>query len=93
VASRLCELIELHSFPPAKPGGKPLHITTSIGVVSGAPNLGDDYVERFMARAHAAHYAAKRSGRNRVRTWDETMGLLSDDNHQIAGLGETAKYT
>jgi diguanylate cyclase (GGDEF)-like protein len=93
VASRLCELIELHSFPPAKPGGKPLHITTSIGVVSGAPNLGDDYVARFMARADAALYAAKRSGRNRVRTWDETMGLLSDDNHQIAGLGETAKYT
>jgi diguanylate cyclase (GGDEF)-like protein len=98
VASRLCELIELHSFPPAKPGGKPLHITTSIGVVSGAPDLSDDYVARFMARADSALYAAKRSGRNRVRTWDETMGLLGDDNHQITGLGETAqqraaKYT
>jgi diguanylate cyclase (GGDEF)-like protein len=93
VASRLCELIELHPFPPAKSGGRPLHIKTSIGVVSGAPDLADDYVERFMARADAALYAAKRSGRNRVRTWDETMGLLSDDNHQISGLGETVKYT
>jgi len=92
VASRLCELIELHSFPPAKPGGKPLHITTSIGVVSGAPDLSDDYVARFMARADAALYAAKRSGRNRVRTWDETMGSVADDAHQIPNLSETAQH-
>ena len=92
VASRLCELIELHPFPPAKPGGKPLRITTSIGVVSGSPDLGDDYVALFMARADAALYAAKRSGRNRVRTWAEQMGPVGDDNHQLPGLNESAQH-
>jgi diguanylate cyclase (GGDEF)-like protein len=92
VASRLCELIELHPFPPAKPGGKPLHITTSIGVVSGAPDLADDYVAQFMSRADAALYAAKRSGRNRVRTWDEKMGSVADDPRQLSGLSESAQH-
>ena len=86
VAARLCELIELHPFPPAKPGGKPLRITTSIGVVSGAPDLGDDYVALFMSRADAALYAAKHSGRNRVRTWDEHMG--SGEDGRLLTVGE-----
>jgi diguanylate cyclase (GGDEF)-like protein len=92
VASRLCELVELHPFPPGKPGSKPLHITTSIGVVSGTPDLADDHVALFMSRADAALYAAKRSGRNRVRTWDEKMGGVGDDNHQLSGLADSAQH-
>jgi diguanylate cyclase (GGDEF)-like protein len=92
VATRLCELVELHPFPPAKPDGKPLRITTSIGVVSGAPDLADDYVALFMARADAALYAAKRSGRNRVRTWDEQMGSAGDDGHQLPTLSESSQH-
>jgi len=92
VASRLCELIELHPFPPGKPGSKPLRITTSIGVVAGAPDLADDYAALFMSRADAALYAAKRSGRNRVRTWDETMGSAGDDPHQLPNLTESAQH-
>ena len=92
VASRLCELIELHPFPPGKPGSKPLRITTSIGVVSGAPDLADDYVALFMSRADAALYAAKRSGRNRVRTWDETMGSVGDDPHPLPNVSESTQH-
>jgi diguanylate cyclase (GGDEF)-like protein len=92
VASRLCELVELHPFPPGKPGGQPLHITTSIGIVSGAPDLADDYVAQFMVRADAALYAAKRSGRNRVRTWDEQMSPVTDDAVQLPGIADSAQH-
>lgn len=92
VAERIRELMEQHRFPPPKPFAEPLHITTSIGAVSGSPNLGDDYVELFMARADAALYQAKRTGRNRVRTWSDNMGADVSDPRQLPPLTETAQH-
>jgi diguanylate cyclase (GGDEF)-like protein len=92
VAERIRELMEQHRFPPPKPFAEPLHITTSIGAVSGSPNLGDDYVELFMARADAALYHAKRTGRNRVRTWSDNMGADASDPRQLPSLTESAQH-
>lgn len=92
VAERIRELMDQHHFPPAKPKAEPLHLTTSIGVVSGSPDLGDDYMELFMARADAALYHAKRTGRNRVRTWSEDMGADVSDPRQLPSLSETAQH-
>lgn len=92
VAERIRELMDEHRFPPPKPGADPLHITTSIGVVSGAPDLGDDYMELFMARADAALYHAKRTGRNRVRTWSDDMGADVSDPRQLPSLTESAQH-
>ena len=92
VAERIRELMEQHHFPPPKPSAEPLHITTSIGAVSGSPNLGDDYVELFMARADAALYHAKRTGRNRVRTWSDNMGADVSDPRQVPSLTESAQH-
>ena len=44
-----------------------------------------------MSRADAALYAAKRSGRNRVRTWDEHM--RSGDDGQLLGTSESAQHS
>lgn len=92
VAERIRELMDQHQFSPPKPTGHPLHITTSIGVVSGSPDLGDDYMELFMARADAALYHAKRTGRNRVRTWSNDMGADVSDPRQLPSLSESAQH-
>ncbi|HEY2066223.1 MAG TPA: GGDEF domain-containing protein [Gemmatimonadaceae bacterium] len=80
-ANRLCEVLRRHAFPPATPGGPPMRITTSIGVVSGAPLLDGDAAALFSQRADIALYAAKRSGRDRVRAWGDH--LRSDDKQLI----------
>jgi diguanylate cyclase (GGDEF)-like protein len=72
-ANRLCDVLRRHSFPPATAGGPPIRITTSIGVVSGAPLLDSDAAALFSERADIALYAAKRSGRDRVRAWGEHL--------------------
>lgn len=92
VAERIRELMDQHQFSPTKPTAEPLHITTSIGVVSGSPDLGDDYMELFMARADAALYHAKRTGRNRVRTWSNDMGADASDPRQLPSLSESAQH-
>lgn len=69
VAIRLCEMIRGHSFGA---GAAPLRLTVSIGVVSTdtpVPGRTIDIAEVLKGRADEALYAAKRAGRDRVRTW------------------------
>ena len=69
LAVRLCEVIRDHRFGDA--GG--IHLTVSIGVASSDAQLTSvtiDVTEMLKIRADQALYAAKRGGRDRVRTWD-----------------------
>ena len=91
-ASRLCEMIRVHEFPPATPGGEPIHLTTSIGVVSGTPDLDGNFASLLISRADMALYAAKRSGRDRVRSWSDLPGAGGEDIHQLPGLSESAQH-
>jgi diguanylate cyclase (GGDEF)-like protein len=72
-ASRLCELVRGHAFPPAAAGGDVIRITTSIGVVAGPPEPRADFAALFSARADVALYVAKRSGRDRARAWSSDV--------------------
>jgi diguanylate cyclase (GGDEF)-like protein len=77
-ASRLCDLVRGHPFPPPPAGGDPIRITTSIGVVAGAPEPRGDFAALFSARADVALYVAKRSGRDRVRAWSTNLGAVEE---------------
>ena len=68
-ASRLCDIVRGHPFPPPARYAEPTRITTSIGVVAGAPEPHADFAALFTARADVALYVAKRSGRDRARAW------------------------
>jgi diguanylate cyclase (GGDEF)-like protein len=73
-ATRVCEAVRSHHFAPAAPDGPPIRVTTSIGVASRIPHRGvDDGASGLTARADAALYAAKRSGRDRVRVWSQEL--------------------
>jgi diguanylate cyclase (GGDEF)-like protein len=74
-ASRLCELVRGHPFPAATPSSGPIRITTSIGVVAGAPEPRGDFAALFSARADVALYVAKRSGRDRARAWSAHVSV------------------
>ena len=67
-ATRLCERIRKHEYVIGV-NGEPVSITTSIGVAVGSPRGVPDFAELIWSRADDALYAAKRSGRNCVRTW------------------------
>lgn len=54
-------------------GQAPLHVTVSFGVTPLDPDVS---VEKTIARADKALYAAKAAGRNCVRAWDPSMGEL-----------------
>jgi diguanylate cyclase (GGDEF)-like protein len=71
LASRLCDALREHPFVGTD--GTPIQLTTSIGVASGAPALDDDFAALFSERADVALYAAKRSGRDRVRAWSADL--------------------
>ena len=88
-----CDALREHDFPPATPGGKPINLTTSICVVSGAPEMDDDFASLFSARADVALYAAKRSGRDRVRAWSDDLSA-GEDTHpfQIQVMAETGAH-
>ena len=77
-ASRLCDIVRGHPFPPAHPGGDAIRITTSIGVVAGAPEARGDFAGMFSARSDVALYVAKRSGRDRVRSWSAHLGAVDE---------------
>jgi diguanylate cyclase (GGDEF)-like protein len=70
LAVRLCESIREHRFGDATGG---IHLTVSIGVAASDAQLASsphDVTEALKVRADQALYAAKRGGRDRVRTWD-----------------------
>jgi diguanylate cyclase (GGDEF)-like protein len=79
-ATRLCDLVRAHPFASATKDGAPIRVTTSIGVVAGAPDPDGQFSSLFSARADVALYAAKRSGRDRVRAWSEHFDE-HDDEH------------
>lgn len=72
-AARLCEIVRNHPFPPPMAWAPPIRVTTSIGVAAGAPEPGMNAAALFTARADAALYAAKRSGRDRARAWSDDV--------------------
>lgn len=70
LAVRLCEAIREHRFGD---DANSIHLTVSIGVASSDAHLASaslDFTEVLKIRADQALYAAKRGGRDRVRTWD-----------------------
>lgn len=67
---RLCEVIREHAFGETARG---VRLTVSIGVAASDAQLAGsvhDVAETLTIRADQALYAAKRGGRDRVRTWD-----------------------
>jgi diguanylate cyclase (GGDEF)-like protein len=77
-ASRLCDIVRGHPFPAAAAGEPPIRLTTSIGVVAGAPEAKGDFASLFTARADVALYAAKRSGRDRARAWSTGLHVVEE---------------
>ena len=85
-ASRLCERVRAHPFvvsmlPDA------IQLTTSIGVVSARPVVGDDGAGQLAMRADAALYAAKRAGRDQVQHWTPELdqaGSIISGEHALA---------
>ncbi|MGH7639246.1 MAG: diguanylate cyclase [Gemmatimonadaceae bacterium] len=70
LAVRLCEAIREHAFGDSARG---VRLTVSIGVAASDAQLSSsvhDVAETLKLRADQALYAAKRGGRDRVRTWD-----------------------
>ena len=68
VAEKLRMAIEAHPFPRGR-------LSASLGVVTCSNNgTADPY--HLIDRADQALYAAKRSGRNAVRTWEGSMSAL-----------------
>lgn len=70
LATRICDMFRLHRFQLR---GKEVRITVSIGVIASVPERGYDTAALLKARADDALYAAKRSGRDRVRTWSAEL--------------------
>lgn len=68
-ATRLCERIAEQEFAIGS-HMPPVSITTSIGLAVGCPRGIPNFAELLWSRADDALYAAKREGRNRVRTWN-----------------------
>lgn len=75
-SARLCDAVRTHPFVI---GGKRLHLTISVGVVSvtGSPRTTPfEFSATILKdRADQALYAAKRSGRDRVRVWNEEIAM------------------
>jgi diguanylate cyclase (GGDEF)-like protein len=71
---RLCDSVRGHPFTV---NGKQLWLTISVGVVSsGGAATHDAAGMNLKQRADEALYAAKRSGRDRVRVWNEELAAI-----------------
>lgn len=76
LATRICDMFRAHRF---RVRGKETRITVSIGVIATVPQRDYDTAALLKARADDALYAAKRSGRDRVRTWSAELSLRVSD--------------
>jgi diguanylate cyclase (GGDEF)-like protein len=72
-AVRMCETIRSRAFVV---DGNAINLTVSVGVASASGDHADA-ARNLKQRADEALYAAKRSGRDRVRVWDEELKGIS----------------
>lgn len=72
-AVRMCEAVR---GAPFMVNSKRIDLTISVGVVSST-GTGTEAAVNLKERADEALYAAKRSGRDRVRVWDEALKGVS----------------
>jgi diguanylate cyclase (GGDEF)-like protein len=72
-AVRMCEAVRSGPFVV---NGQSINLTVSVGVVSASGDHADA-ARNLKQRADEALYAAKRSGRDRVRVWDEELKGVS----------------
>ena len=85
-ANRLCEKFQEHVF---RVNNKEIRLTVSIGVVSTdgdrplVAERGKNVGEEMKIRADEALYAAKRTGRNRARAWDEAASMRSGEMPKV----------
>ena len=75
LATRLCDSFRAHSFVVA---GGSVRLTVSLGAVASDGRMSDRLGEELKHRADQALYAAKRTGRDRVRVWTPSMGVPVD---------------
>lgn len=75
LATRLCDSFRVHAFGVA---GGPVRLTVSVGAVASDGRTSDRLGEELKHRADQALYAAKRTGRDRVRVWTPSMGVPVD---------------
>lgn len=90
LANRVCDRFREHVF---RVNNKEIRLTISIGVVSTdgdrplVTERGKNLAEEMKVRADEALYAAKRSGRDRVRAWSEAVSMRSGEMPK-AGIPE-----
>jgi diguanylate cyclase (GGDEF)-like protein len=76
LASRLCDTVREHRYLAA---GRSIRITVSVGAVTGPLGTAADPMgSELKRRADEALYAAKRSGRDRVRVWAAGYGVREE---------------
>jgi diguanylate cyclase (GGDEF)-like protein len=68
LASRVCDTFRAHDFVI---NDQPVRLTISIGIVTSTTSTGESDPDTIKRHADEALYAAKRSGRDRVRVWTE----------------------
>jgi diguanylate cyclase (GGDEF)-like protein len=89
-ANRLCDNFREQVF---RVNNKELSLTISIGVVSTdgdrplVAERGKNLAEELKIRADEALYAAKRTGRDRVRAWSEAVSMRSGEMPKV-GIAE-----
>src|SRR5437868_13684295 len=86
LANRLCDTFRDHVF---RVNNKEIRLTMSIGVVSTdgdrplVAERGKNIAEEMKIRADEALYAAKRTGRDRVRAWSEAVSMRSGEMPKV----------